>query len=503
VLNPGRLLVRPVVPADWERPGPTTKQRANDVIAAVVWFAVAYLTWWLSNQISTTKVQVWEAVIGLGVQCGVLAIRRSYPLICLLVASVLFVAVTTWQPGMSYQMSFQAAYFAALYSAASWAKDTRAFRACAVGVLLVMAVWLAISSTLFGAYEQISKELSKTDSDIPAFTAWMAYTVIMNVAFFAGALYFGRRARAGAWQRETLVQQAAQLRDQSAELARRAVVDERLRIARELHDVVAHHISAVGIQAAAARRVQSKSPQTAAGLLSQVEGSARSALAETRALLGVLRSEPESAPEPAADDMPAAAAPNGDSSSPSEANEAARAVQRTPTNRTPTNRAPEPGLADLEDLAKEMEPDVQVETKRVEAEDLPLSKVPAHLGLTLYRVAQEALTNVRRHSTARSASLTVRTGRDAEFGEWVEAEILDTGRALPTPRGPSGSGYGLEGIRERAALHQGSAEIGPRTGAPGFRVRLRLPLNRPEPTDAADPLATPQSTPEEQHEEAR
>jgi signal transduction histidine kinase len=496
VLNPGRLLVRPVVPADWERPGPTTKQRANDVIAAVVWFAVAYLTWWLSNQISTTKVQVWEAVIGLGVQCGVLAIRRSYPLICLLVASVLFVAVTTWQPGMSYQMSFQAAYFAALYSAASWAKDTRAFRACAVGVLLVMAVWLAISSTLFGAYEQISKELSKASSDIPAFTAWMAYTVIINVAFFAGALYFGRRARAGAWQHQTLAQQAAQLRDQSAELARRAVVDERLRIARELHDVVAHHISAVGIQAAAARRVQAKSPETAAHLLTQVEGSARSALAETRALLGVLRSEPHGV----GDDMPDGASPADATASPSAAAPAAAAP---PAADHSTHRAPEPGLADLEDLAKEMEPDVQVETKRVEAEDLPLSKVPAHLGLTLYRVAQEALTNVRRHSTARSASLTVRTGRDAEFGEWVEAEILDTGRALPTPRGPSGSGYGLEGIRERAALHQGSAEIGPRTGAPGFRVRLRLPLNRPEPTDAADPLATPQSTPEEQHEEAR
>jgi signal transduction histidine kinase len=242
--------------------------------------------------------------------------------------------------------------------------------------------------------------------------------------------------------------------------------------------------------------VQAKSPETAAHLLTQVEGSARSALAETRALLGVLRSEPHGV----GDDMPDGASPADATASPSAAAPAAAAP---PAADHSTHRAPEPGLADLEDLAKEMEPDVQVETKRVEAEDLPLSKVPAHLGLTLYRVAQEALTNVRRHSTARSASLTVRTGRDAEFGEWVEAEILDTGRALPTPRGPSGSGYGLEGIRERAALHQGSAEIGPRTGAPGFRVRLRLPLNRPEPTDAADPLATPQSTPEEQHEEAR
>jgi signal transduction histidine kinase len=480
-LNPARLFVMPGVPTDWERPSPTSKQRLNDVIGALVWFGLAYLAWWLSNEMATGNgAEPWEAVVGLGVQCGLLALRRAYPLTTLLTSSAVFISVSTWQPALAYQLSFQAAYFAAIYSSAAWAKDTRAFRACATGVVLTMAAWLAISSTLFGAYAEITDALGHRGASVPPFVAWLAYSVFVNVAFFAGALFFGRRARAGAWQHETLVDQAEQLRTQSAELARRAVVDERLRIARELHDVVAHHISAVGIQAAAARRVQAKSPETSAELLTQVEGSARSALAETRALLGVLRSEPDDEPVP---DAPPSVPASGAAGPPD--------PQAASADAASTHRAPEPGLDEVEDLARDMEPDVRVEITRVEGSALPLGEVPRHLGLTLYRVAQEALTNIRRHSTARSATLVLRTGQDQDLGAWVEVEVLDTGRPLPTPRGPAGSGYGLEGVRERAGLHQGVAEIGPRIGSPGFRVRLRVPLNRPEPT-ATTPATEPE-----------
>jgi signal transduction histidine kinase len=406
-------------------------------------------------------------------------------------------------------------------------------------VIVVMAAWLAIGSTLFGAYAQISKSLDDIDASIPPFVAWMLYSIIINVAFFAGALFFGRRARAGAWQHDRLVEQTEQLKGQSAELARRAVVDERLRIARELHDVVAHHISAVGIQAAAARRVQAKAPDTAAELLTQVEGAARSALAETHALLGVLRAEPEAesavvpdaaspasapasptanaawAPGSKPDEAPATG-PAAGSGTESESGAGAGPTSRpgpgpgltaetgtgpdpvaAPAAGTGPSRAPEPGLAELDSLVEDMAPDIRVDLKRVEADGLPLTSVPAHLGLTLYRVVQEALTNVRRHSTARTATVTLRTGRgggkdtDEDQVDWVEAEILDTGRALPSPRGPAGSGYGLEGIRERAALHVGVAEIGPRTGAPGFRVRLRVPLTRPETNTAPAPPRAP------------
>lgn len=467
-LKPGNIFVMPGVPADWERPGPTRRQARRDVLGAVVVFGIGLLAWWLYSDLDDSEVPLWKAAVGLGLQCSLLAIRRTHPIIGLLVATVVFVAVSQWLPKLSVQLSFQGTYFASFYSAAAWAKDTRVLRTCATAILVVMAAWLVVNSTLFGAYQEITKAASDAHGLLPPFVAWMIYSILMNAAYFAGALLFGRRARAGAWQEETLREQAEQLKDQSAELARRAVVDERLRIARELHDVVAHHISAVGIQAAAARRVQDRDPATAASLLTQVESSARSALAETRALLGVLRSDAaEAGPQASLAD----AAPSAPRAVPS-----APATTEAPV---PASRAPEPGVADMEDLVDEMRPDIEVTLTRVEAQGLPLSDVPDHLGLTLYRVVQEALTNVRRHSTARSATVTLRTGRDAELGDWVEAEILDTGRPLPDPRGPVGSGYGLEGIRERASLHVGVAEIGPRTGSPGFRVRLRLPLNRP------------------------
>ncbi|WP_455130708.1 sensor histidine kinase [Propionibacterium acidifaciens] len=93
--------------------------------------------------------------------------------------------------------------------------------------------------------------------------------------------------------------------------------------------------------------------------------------------------------------------------------------------------------------------------------------MPLPIGLSIYRTVEEALTNVRRHSTARSAQVVVRITE-----RYAEAEILDSGRPVP---GSSGTGLGLLGMRERVAGHKGEAEIGPRpTG--GYRVRVRLPL---------------------------
>jgi signal transduction histidine kinase len=110
------------------------------------------------------------------------------------------------------------------------------------------------------------------------------------------------------------------------------------------------------------------------------------------------------------------------------------------------------------------------------------------MGLSLYRAAQEAMANVRKHSTARSATVTLRVvrgpatlaGKQFAHG-FAEVEVLDDGRPR---RGTSGSGLGLLGIRERAATHQGVVEIGPRATG-GFRVRMRLPLPVPDPVAAA------------------
>ena len=139
-------------------------------------------------------------------------------------------------------------------------------------------------------------------------------------------------------------------------------------------------------------------------------------------------------------------------------------------------RAPEPRLADVPALARSSTTDGLPTTCRV-VEDSPgaVAEVPGPVGLSLYRTVQEALANVRRHSTATSASVVVRVDRRPERGfehGYAEVEVLDDGRARA---GTSGTGLGLLGVRERLSTHGGVSEIGPRVTG-GYRVRVRMPL---------------------------
>ena len=145
------------------------------------------------------------------------------------------------------------------------------------------------------------------------------------------------------------------------------------------------------------------------------------------------------------------------------------------------DRAPEPRLADVPVLVEQVAtPEVRVECRVIEDPPGAVAAVPSAVGLSLYRTVQEALSNVRRHSTASAATVFVRVDRRPEPGfayGYAEVEVLDDGR----PRtGTSGTGLGLLGVRERLAAHGGVSEIGPRiTG--GYRVRVRMPL----PEDAS------------------
>jgi signal transduction histidine kinase len=137
-------------------------------------------------------------------------------------------------------------------------------------------------------------------------------------------------------------------------------------------------------------------------------------------------------------------------------------------------RHPEPGLADLDALARSQRTfGLEVDFTRVEDVPGALEEVSAPLALSVYRTAQESLTNIRRHSTASAAVLTLRAGRSGGQ-RWVELETVDNGR--PRHHGESGAGYGLQGVRERVALHRGTAEIGPRSDG-GWRVRARFLLH--------------------------
>ncbi|MEU5160256.1 histidine kinase [Streptomyces sp. NPDC020875] len=223
-------------------------------------------------------------------------------------------------------------------------------------------------------------------------------------------------------------------------LAERAVADERRRIARELHDVVAHHITTVYLLSGGARTMLDHDVAASREALLTLETSARSALGEMRELLGVLRSDD-----------------GGPDEAPSE---------------------PQPGAADIAGLvAGSAVAGLPAELRITGAPPVPPAAVPATTGLTLYRITQEALTNARKHA-GEGARAAVRL--DYRPGE-VTVEITDDGRgarprraAAPSPGCPGG-GYGLLGMRERVAVHGGSFEAGPREGG-GFRVTATLPL---------------------------
>jgi signal transduction histidine kinase len=226
-----------------------------------------------------------------------------------------------------------------------------------------------------------------------------------------------------------LEERTAELEQAREELARRAVVEERLRLARELHDVVAHAMSVIAVQSGVGAHVADSRPEEVGKALAAIEVTSRGALEELRRLLGVLRQDSE--------------------------------VQ--------ASLMPVPGLANLDSLLAEVgKAGLAV---RVRVEGTPL-QLPAGVDLSAYRIVQEALTNVVKHAGPAHAEVTIGY-RDQE----VTVEVTDDGRGAvpPASDGRVGTGHGLIGMRERVAAFSGDLQVGPRPGG-GFRVAARLPL---------------------------
>ena len=224
-----------------------------------------------------------------------------------------------------------------------------------------------------------------------------------------------------------LEERAEQLDRKREEHEQAAVAEERTRIARELHDVIAHCVSVMAVQAGAARLLLDEDPGGARQPLLAVEETGRQALAEMRRLLEILRRDTAEA-----------------------------------------GLAPEPGLAELRTLVETCEgAGLPVE---LTVEGQPETPVAPGLDLAAYRVVQEALTNAIKHAGPAHAWVTVRYGPQA-----LDLEVGDDGRSTP---GNGGHGHGLIGMRERVALYGGELETGPRTGG-GYAIHARFPLEQP------------------------
>ncbi len=432
------------VDSAWERvpDDPQRIQRVDVVVALVFTLAASLAIELLRSLDSMGSHPVWLMHLLTAVGTLPLALRRRFPLVVAAYLSLHMLVVGLTVPVVMSSMPMQVAYFFAIFTGVAWARDRRAMLLVCGGVLLVMSAWLvwqlAVSSGLEELLSHEGKPLPRQGLFSPVM-AYAVYAIVVNIFYFGGAVVGGQAAWRAARSRDQLAEQAATIERQTAELQQQAVVAERLRIARELHDVVAHHVSVIGIQAAAARRVLTHDPDAAELALRSIESSSRDGISQMRGLLGALRDTAEE-----------------DSC---------------------TRRAPEPRLADLRQLV-EASSTAGLRVTYDIVEDVPgsVAEVPGPVGLSLFRTVQEALANVRRHSTATSTTVVVRVDHRAAAGfatGFAEVEVVDNGR----PRtGTSGSGLGLLGIRERLAAHGGVSEIGPRVTG-GYRVRVRMPLS--------------------------
>jgi signal transduction histidine kinase len=239
------------------------------------------------------------------------------------------------------------------------------------------------------------------------------------------------------------------LRAERAARELQAAADERARIAREVHDIVAHHVSVISLQAGTARLLAQAGTPPDAGLLSGIETASRQAMAELRHALGVLTHI------------------GGTGGTAGAGGAGGAGVVPRESGHAPGGAEPPPSLARLAELTAGSGLAVTVDDT---ADDGPARPLPAAVELTAYRVIQESLTNVLRHSAARSARVTLHRLDGA-----LQVTVSDDGPARP---GQSGGGLGLRGLRERVAAHGGTFHAGPRAdgAAAGFEVSATLPV---------------------------
>lgn len=368
----------------------------------------------------------WQQYLVIGIAGFVLVWRRRFPVaVMVILTGVHFLLAGLLIPEVAITLGSQILYFMAMLSAFAWAQRRTDLLVGAGVVLATMAGWLIWQFVTSNSFATLSREpASGLVSPLVAGVMWAS---LVNLVYFLGAMVGGQALWHKAKADALVSAQASQLHQQAEQLADQAVLAERVRIARDLHDVLAHHISLIGVQAAAARRVLSQRPEAVADSLAIIENSSRDAVTEMRAVLVTLR----------------------DSSAP--------------------DRSPVPQTTSYEQLfAASSASGVSVDYALVDDEH-QLGRLPPAISASLYRITQEALANTRKHSTARSAKVALRLvpGR-------AELEVTDAGRPVG---GGKGNGFGLQGIRERVAAAGGDSEIGPRPHG-GFRVRISLPWSQ-------------------------
>jgi signal transduction histidine kinase len=322
-----------------------------------------------------------------------LLLRRRFPVLTLALVVAATIPLTVHVHSLNPLPPFLA-----FYSLAAYANRRTSLLAGAIGLVALIAPVL---------YE--------TDYGFAPF--------VFHLLVFPAAWVLGDNIRTRRAYLDALEERAERLERERDEQARRAVAEEQARIARELHDVLAHNVSVMVVQAAAARDVFDSRPGQARQALRSIEQTGRAALHELRRLLGAVRADDE------------------------------------------TPLEPQPGLTQLDELVDQVRRAGLAVDLRVEGDPRPLAP---GVDLSAYRIVQEALTNTIKHAQASSADVHVRYA-----GDRVELLVADDGVG---PRNGSNGGHGLVGMRERVSLYGGELEAAARPGG-GFLVRATLPAS--------------------------
>ncbi|GAA2375458.1 ATPase [Catellatospora methionotrophica] len=419
----------------WRRPGPTAEQRRADVFIGLAVTAVALFNLTLTTSTGAFHLgppPSWPEQVCWCLAITVpLAVRRRFPLtIAVVVSAAFIVAQVRAAPEMQLATG---ALFCAIYTAGAWAGDHRRSRQVRAGIIAAMFSWLLLSIGL--SIDAVPADAFEgARGPVPPLLAAIVSALLVNALMFGFAFFFGETAWVAARREHQLHEQAEQLRRARDEAGERAVMGERLRIARELHDVVAHHVSVMGVQAAASRRVMDKDPARARTALAAIEQSARTAVDELRRMLSLLR-------------------------------------RGTGTDEGPATV----GVERVESLLAGARDAGLAARFGVFGAPVPL---PDSLSQAAYRIVQESVTNTLKHAGATTIDVRIRY-----LAQELEVESTDDGRGSRADR--PGAGLGLIGMRERVAAHDGTLEVGPRPQG-GFRVRARFPL-------AAQPLCPVES----------
>ena len=405
----------------WVRPRPGRVGYRRDLALAIVIAIGGGLAAALYSRVGMYKepAPIWLTVVVILSYSLPLALRRRFPAVVAVIVSAAFFVGGQYLVPEALVMNI--ALFIAIYSLGAWGHDRRLANILRGLITVGMFVWIFVNIAVTTADPEFMPGFSRSGI-FSELAAWSVIQVVTNLLYFGGAWAFGNAMWSSARRKAELLAAAAELAAERELSATQAVALDRVRIARELHDVVAHHVSVMGVQAGAARRVVQSDPAQASASLELVEQNAREAVDELHRLLTTLRDT------------------DGDTASGSSSTR---------------------GAAQLQQLV-EATPGA---TLQVIGEPRALSSL---VGFTVYRVTQEALTNVRKHAGPRAtADVRLRYDTDA-----VQLEVTNTGStALKRPS----RGLGQLGMRERVDAVGGTLELGPAAQG-GYLVRATIPV---------------------------